>query len=175
MKKLSRLLPSLCGALLLLATGCNSRSGSSSISPPPAGVQPVVARFFLEVPNGDPDTARPLPASGLRVPIDPSSPVLNEGDIAGVRMGVAEHEGPYIVFQLTGDATRDFTRLTASHQGLHLVMTLNGIPLAATPIKGPISNGVLAVYPEGLTADVLADTANGINYVSGEIQKQLRR
>ena len=174
MKMLSRLLPLLCAALMLFAAGCST--SSSSVAPPPDGVNPVVARFFLEVRNGDPDGAVPLPVSGIRVPIDPTSPVLSEGDIAGVRVARTEHEGLQMIFQLVGGrlgAINAFAQLTTTHQGYRLVMSLNGVPVATTTIKSSVSNGVLVVYPEGLDEKQVLAAANGINYVSGEIQRQL--
>ncbi len=204
MQKISRLLPLLCGVLWLLAAGCNSVT--SSVTPPPPGVTPIMAQFFLEVRGGDPTTASPLPVSGMRVPIDANRPVLNRdgGDIAGVTVGRKDPEGCYMVFHLAGEsAIRAFSQMTASHQGYRLVMTLNGVAFATYKIETPISNGVLAVFPEmpaapvvlsqeetkGLTEEridalrkqktrlleekQIVDIANGINYVSGEIQRQL--
>ncbi len=84
-----------------------------------------------------------------------------------------------MVFQLTGGAVNAFTQMTVSHQGYRLVMALNGVPVAATVINGPISNGVLSVFPEfpngspDLKEDQLRELqdkqihaiADGINYV----------
>jgi hypothetical protein len=177
MKILSRFLPLLCSALLLLATGCGT--ATSSATPPPAGVTPVAVQFFLVVRGGDANTAVPLPVSGIRVPIDTTSPVLNRdmGDIAGVEVVRTEHEGLAMVFHLAGGrfgSISAFNQMTATHQGYRLVMTLNGRPFAAKRIDTPISNGLLAVFPE-LDEKAIMDAANGINYVSSEMQRQLAK
>ncbi|MEI6860879.1 MAG: hypothetical protein WCL04_01335 [Verrucomicrobiota bacterium] len=177
MKKSSPLLPLLCGMLLLLLAGCGT--ASSKVMPPPAGVNPMYAQFFLEQRGGDVTTAVPLPMSGIRVPVDMSSPVMNKdlGDISGVEITRTEHEGLAMVFHLSGGtfgAISAFSHLTASHQGYRLVLTIGGRPIAVTTITAPISNGVIAFYPE-LDEKTVFAVADGINYVSGEIQRQLAK
>jgi hypothetical protein len=123
--------------------------GGCQSSKKPLDYTPMQARFFLEAPHADgmPVT---LPQSGVRVAVN-GMPVITEGDIINVEL-VQVDLGKCLLFQLTPSASRDFYRLSVSHQGKRLVVIVNGEPLGARRIDGPITNGALFVFierPEG--------------------------
>ena len=117
----------------------------------PLDYTPMQARFFLEAPHADgmPIT---LPQSGVRVAVN-GMPVITEGDIMNVEL-VQVDLGQCLLFQLTPSASRDFYRLSVSHQGKRVVVIVNGEPLGARRIDGPISNGALFVFIERPEAEL---------------------
>jgi hypothetical protein len=162
----SRLLLLVLGALTGLAVaGCNSGTAF------PKDFKPVIVQFNLETPNADPGSATSLPLSGQRIAYDPA-PVLNETDLIGVKI---EHTqmGSCTIFSLTPDATRKFYLTSAAHQGLRLVVTLNGVPTGVIQITQPVGTGTLPVYLELSDTD-LPELVNRMNATCVEIQKGLR-
>jgi len=171
----------LCAALtLFLAAGCNGGGGGfSSSSSSSTATRPVSAKIFLEI-NGDPESAAPLPVSKRRVPVT-TNPVIAEGDILAVRVQETPPLGYRLIFQLRrGVADPDFYALTTKNQGRSLVLALDGQMVAVTKISGPITNGIVAFYPEFNPAFTRAETqaraielAEGINAVSDQITSSL--
>ena len=137
----------------------------------PLDYTPLQARFFLEAPNADgmPIT---LPHSGTRVSVN-GMPVITEGDIVNVEL-VQVELGKCLLFQLTPSATRDFYRLSVSHQGKRLVVIVNGEPLGARRIDGPITNGALFVFIERPEAE-LPLLVDNLKKSSVAVQRELAR
>jgi hypothetical protein len=162
----SRLFCLVLGALAGLAVaGCNTRSGF------PPNFKPVIVQFNLETPNADASTATALPLSGQRIAYDPT-PVLNESDIIGVKIEQTQM-GSCTIFSLTDEATRGLYRVSATHQGFRLVVTLNGVPTGIIKLGQAISTGTLPVYLEIPDTD-LPELVKGMNATCVEIQKRLR-
>lgn len=139
------------GIALLFAAGCETGRVDAEPS--------VVPRFHLETPLVENAMTAELPVSGVRLTFA-TKPVLTEQDIANVE--VAEVElGRCLLFQLTPAAARDLFRITASHQGRRLVLTLNGRALGARRIEAPIEEGNLAMFIE-LPDTELASVVRGV-------------
>src|SRR3954466_15734457 len=127
-----------CGAVILIGAGCQSTKA-------PRDYTPVQARFFLEAASGD-GTPIALPQSEVRITVN-SKPVLTEGDVVNAEV-VQVDLGKCLFFQLTPTATRDFYRMTVTHQGRRLVLLINGAPIGARRIDGAITNGGIFVFVE---------------------------
>jgi hypothetical protein len=125
-------------AIAFTLQGCGS-------TPAPKDYTPMVARFFLEAAAAD-GTPVMLPQSGVRLTVN-SKPVITEGDIVNVEL-VQVDLGKCLLVQLTPSATRDFYRLSVTHQGRRLVLLVNDAPLGARRIDGPITNGAIYVFVE---------------------------
>ncbi|MGH7958915.1 MAG: hypothetical protein ACREH8_18160 [Opitutaceae bacterium] len=127
-------------ALLWISSGSGCQSSSA-----PRDFTAVSARFFLEAANAD-GTPVMLPQSGVRLSVN-AQPVITEGDIVNVEL-VQVDLGKCLLVQLTPSATRDFHRLSVTHQGRRLVLMIDGKALGARRIDGPITNGVVYVFVE---------------------------
>lgn len=115
---------------------------SSSV---PRDYTPTVPRFFLESGSGD-GTPVTLPQSGVGMTVN-AKPVISEGDIVNVEL-VQVDLGKCLLFQLTPTATRDFYRLSVTHQGRRLVLVVDGNAIGARRLDGAITNGVVYVFVE---------------------------
>ncbi len=146
-----------------LLAGCASSSA-------PRGFKPTVARFFLEA-SGD-GTPVKLPQSGTHLSVN-SKPVLTEGDFTNVDL-VQVELGKCLFFQLTPSATRDFYRMSVTHQGRRLVLVIDGAALGARRIDGAITNGVLFVFVELPDAELPA-LVEKLKASSGFFQKEIAR
>lgn len=151
------------GGMLLLA-GCQSAK-------PPTDYKPTQARFFLESAGGD-GTPVTLPQSGVHLTIN-SKPVLTEGDIVNVEL-VQVELGKCLFFQLTPTATRDFYRMTGTHQGRRLVLVVDNVPLGARRIDGVITNGVVYVFAE-VPENTLPALVNNLKKTSVAVQREIAR
>jgi hypothetical protein len=125
--------------LLWLSWGCGCQSAA------PRDFTPLSARFFLEAANADGMPVM-LPQSGVRLSVN-SKPVITEGDIVNVEL-VQVDLGKCLLVQLTPSATRDFYRMSVTHQGRRLVIMVDGKALGARRLDGPITNGVIYVFVE---------------------------
>jgi hypothetical protein len=137
----------------------------------PKNYTSLAARFFLEAANSD-GTPVMLPQSGVRLSVN-SKPVITEGDILNVEL-VQVDLGKCLLVQLTPSASRDFFRLTATHQGRRLVMTVNGDAIGARRIDGVITNGVLFVFVE-VPEDKLAALVDNLKKSSIAMQREIAR
>lgn len=109
------------------------------------GVIQMVPRFFLE--SGDPRAmAIRLPQSGVQVAINPK-PVFTENDLIGVDLAQVEL-GKCLLFQLTPAAGRDLYRMSGSNQGRRLVLLINGEPVGARRMDGPLTGGMVFIFVE---------------------------
>ena len=155
-------------ALIALWSAC--AAGCSSTSKP-KDYTPVTARFFLEAANSD-GTPLMLPQSGVRLTVN-SKPVITEGDIINVEL-VQVDLGKALLVQLTPSASRDFYRLSVTHQGRRLVLLVDGVPLGARRIDGAIMNGVVYVFIELPESDMPAFVEN-LKKSSVAMQRELAR
>ncbi|MSU50033.1 MAG: hypothetical protein EXS37_13265 [Opitutus sp.] len=129
------------------------------------------ARFFLEAVSAD-GTPVTLPQSGVRITAN-SKPVLTEGDIVNVEL-VQVELGKCLYFQLTPTATRDFYRMSVSHQGRRLILVVNDVALGARRLDGVITNGVVFVFAEVPDADLPALVDN-LKKTSVAVQREIAR
>jgi hypothetical protein len=146
------------------AIGCQSASK-------PKDYKPTSARFFLEAGSGE-GTAVTLPLSGVRVTVN-SKPVITEGDITDVQL-VQVELGKAIMFQLTPTASRDFYRLSGTHQGRRIVLVVDGDALGARRIDGAIMNGVVFVFVE-MAESALPAFVENLKKSSVALQKEIAR
>ncbi len=153
----------LCGAALV-GTGC-------STSKKPIDYTPQVARFYLESASGDGTPLR-LPRSEVNLAVN-SKPVITEGDIANVDL-VQVDLGKCLYFQLTPSASRDFYRMSVTHQGRRLALVINGVALGARRIDGPITNGVIYVFAEVPDED-LPMLVENLKKSAAALQKELSK
>jgi len=129
-------------------------------------------RFFLEAaPNTD-GTVVVLPKSGVNVSVN-SKPVLTEGDIVNVELAQVDL-GKCLLFELSPSARRDFYRLSGTHQGRRLVLTVNDYPLGARRIDGAIENGVVFIFVE-MDDDALPQLVTNLKKSTVALQQELRR
>ena len=156
--------------IAILSLGLGWGSGCQSTSKP-KDYTPVSARFFLESANGD-GTPVALPQSGVRLTVN-SKPVITEGDIVNVEL-VQVDLGKCLLLQLTPPATRDFYRLSVTHQGRRLVLLVDGVPLGARRIDGAITNGVVYVFVELPEAE-LPRLVDNLKKSSVAMQRELAR
>ena len=126
----------------------------------------------MEMRDGDPTTAAPLPLDGKRIPINPG-PALLEGDIMGVSLGHTDHYGSFLRFQLNAEAARDLSRMSTMPQnrGLHLVLVVGGQLIGETTINGPITSGQLDIFPQVVDEGDIVKLADGINAACYEISR----
>ena len=155
---------------VLLSLGLFIHAGCQSASKP-KNYTPVTARFFLESGSGD-GTPVMLPQSGVRLTVN-SKPVITEGDIINVEL-VQVDLGKCLLVQLTPSASRDFYRLSVTHQGRRLVLLVDGNPLGARRIDGAITNGVVYVFVEMPEAEMPAFVDN-FKKSSVAMQRELAR
>lgn len=144
--------------------GCQSAAASRDYTA-------LSARFFLEAAHAD-GTPVTLPQSGVHLTVN-SKPVITEGDIVNVEL-VQVDLGKCLLVQLTPSATRDFYRLTATHQGRRLVLTVNGDPIGARRIDGVITNGAVFVFVEVPDSELPA-LVNNLKKSSVAMQRELAR
>ena len=138
----------------------------------PRDYTPTVARFFLESGNGD-GTPLTLPQSGVHVAVN-SKPVIVEGDITNVEL-VQVELGKCLLFQLTPAASRDFYRLSVTHQGRRLVLMVDGVAVGARRIDGAITNGVVFVFveiPDGALPALVQDMKKSSVAMQREIARK---
>lgn len=147
-----------------LLAGCQSTKS-------PKDYKPTWARFFLESASGD-GTPVTLPQSGVRLMVN-SKPVLTEGDIVNVEV-VQVDLGKCLMFQLSPPATRDFYRMSVSHQGRRLVLVVDDNTLGARRIDGAITNGAIFVFVEVPDAD-LPTLVQNLKKSSVALQREIAR
>jgi hypothetical protein len=150
--------------LALVISGCSS-------APKVRDYTPVAVRFHLESTSGD-GAPIALPQSGVGVTLNPK-PVLTEGDIVNVEL-VQVDLGRCLLFQLTPAATRDFYRLSVTHQGRRLVLLLDEAPAGARRLDGPITNGAIYIFVERAEEALPALVAN-LKKSSAALQREIAR
>lgn len=135
-----------------LLGGCQHR--------PANGAAPTRAHFHLEEPAGSADGVPfILPRSEVRIVVG-DLPVFTTADFA--RVAAAEVElGRCLLFELTGEASQDLSRLTASAQGRRLVLLVDGVALGARRIDTVFTDGRILIFAE-VPNDRLVELANSI-------------
>lgn len=132
-----------CIPLLLVTLGLVAGCQTSSR---PAVVEPLVARFYLEVRPDEAGVVLQLPVSEVAVTVGPK-PVLVEYDLINAEVAQVEL-GPCLFLQLTPAAAHDLHRLSLAAAGRRLVLTLNGSPFGARRIDQPLADGTLLIFVE---------------------------
>lgn len=155
----------------LLGIVCALNSLGCQSTRAPLDYKPTVARFFLESGSGD-GTPLQLPQSGVHLTVN-SKPVIAEGDITNVEL-VQVELGKCLLFQLTPSATRDFYRMSVTHQGRRLVLIVDGEALGARRIDGAITNGVVFVFAE-VADGALPKLVDNLKKTSMAMQRELAR
>jgi hypothetical protein len=159
------------GSILLILVAICAWGAAGCATSKPKDYTPVTARFFLESSNSD-GTPVMLPQSGVRMTVN-SKPVITEGDIVNVEL-VQVDLGKALLVQLSGSASRDFYRLSVTHQGRRLVFLVDGNPIGARRIDGAIMNGVVYVFIEIPELDMPAFVDN-LKKSSVAMQRELAR
>lgn len=150
------------GALPL--AGCNTASK-------PRDQAPMAVRFHLENAGGD-GVPFALPQSGVVLAVN-QRPVLTEGDVANVEL-VQVDLGRCVMFQLTPAATRDFYRLSVTHQGRRLALLIDGVPAGARRIDGAIADGVVFMFLER-PDEALPALVDNLRKNASAVQREIAR
>ena len=150
---------------LLGVAGCNSSTKKKDHVV-------TVARFLMEANQGDAYASVTLPVSGVQISVN-NKPVITEFDVTGVQLAQSDM-GKFLVFSLTGDATRDIYRVSTSNQGRRLVLFINGQPVGARLIDRPFNTGTVAIFA-AVPDETLPDLVKNINDTSADIQKQVAK
>ena len=154
----------LAGLAAIGLSGCASK-------PPPRDYTPVAIRFHLESNDGDGAPVM-LPQSRVSLTVNPK-PVLTEGDIVLVEL-VQVDLGRCLMFQLSPAATRDFYRLSVTHQGRRMVLMLDDTAMGARRIDGPITNGVVFMFIERPDESLPAIVEN-LRKSTAAVQREIAR
>lgn len=153
-------------AVLWAAGGCQSSQADRDF-------EPIVPQFLLEASEGQPGTqVVELPVSEVRIPVYPRV-ALPQSDVRNVEL-VKVDLGLCLLFEFTPSASRSLLRLSSANLGRRLVVTLNGRPMGARVMEGPIADGRLFIFVE-LPEDQLPDTAVNLKKTVQEIQAALQK
>lgn len=163
----NRFHPSLLGCIaitMVAGGGCQSTSPVAE-----EDFEPVIARFAVEA-NSEISVAEvvTLPQSGVIIHVYPSIG-FSELDIANVEL-VRVDLGLCLLFEFTPDATRTLFRVSGANIGRRLVLSLNGQPVGARLLEGPIGDGKLLIFAE-LNDEELTDTAVNLKKTARKIQE----
>lgn len=154
--------------VLFFASGCRtSKIGD--------GFTPYLVRIYLEEsPNLPPSRLVDLvlPVSGSHITVR-ARPVFAEWDILQAA-ALDTDMGPALVLLFTPAAAKDLYNTTITNQGRRLVFTVNGIPVGARRIEGPVQDARVLFFPE-VDEDEVPTLAGGIQKTSAEIQKRLKQ
>jgi hypothetical protein len=155
-----------CGLALaaVLLSGCGTTSA-------PRDYKPTMARFYLESAQeaGTPIT---LPKSRVTVVVN-MKPVFTEGDLVNVEL-IQVDLGKCLMFQLTPSASRDFYRLSGSHQGRRVVLMVDDAPLGARRIDGAIADGAIFIFVE-LADEALPVLVDNLKKSFAATQKEIAK
>lgn len=162
--------PLLLSLFLALITALFAVSGCNTSTKKDFDV--TVARFFMEASEGDAFASVTLPVSGVKIAIN-NRPVITEYDFTGVQLAESDL-GKFLIFSLTGDATRDIYRTTVSNQGKRLVLFINGKPVGARLIDQPFNTGAIAVFA-AIPDELLPKLVKNLHETSVDIQKQIEK
>lgn len=149
-------------ACLVLLSGCRTTKRDYT---------PHLVRFYLEESGHLPPShigEMILPVSGSHITVK-SRPVFVESDIGSASLYETEF-GPAVMLLFRTAASTDFYRTTISNQGKRLVVVINGLPLGAYYISGPVQDGRILFYLE-VPDEELAEIVRSIQKTSDEIRK----
>jgi hypothetical protein len=133
--------------------------------------KPTMARFHLEANDGEGKTVT-LPQSGVTARIN-AQPIISEGDIIDVDL-VQVDLGKCLMFKLTPSASRDFYRMSVTHNGRRLVLMLDQIALGARRIDGAITDGTIYVFVE-MADEHLPALVSDLKRSAFAVQRELLR
>jgi hypothetical protein len=153
-----------CALLCLLGlvlAGCQS-GGSGQTK-----VEPIIARFYLEVPPDTPGAVVELPVSKVRLGVNPK-PVFGEYDIAGVDV-VKVDLGWCLRFAFTPAAARDLSRMAVAVQGRRLALVFNNTPVGVRQLDPSVNQEGLMIFIEVPNED-LSPLADRIRRTSAGLQ-----
>lgn len=127
---------------------------------------------MIEAGENEAGTTLRLPRSGTVIRVLPRS-FFTEYDVT--KAEVLDNElGKSLLFQFTQAATRDLFRQTVSNQGRRIVTVVNGMPIGATQVNRPISEGYIFTYVE-VEDDQVAKLAKDITRTSEDARKELEK
>jgi len=132
---------------------------------------PHIVRFYLEESDHLPPShiaEMILPVSGSHITVK-SRPVFVESDIGNASLYETEF-GPAVILLFRTAATTDFYRTTIANQGKRLVIVINGLPLGAYYISGPVQDGRIMFYLE-VPDEELPEIVRSIQKTSDELRK----
>ncbi len=147
-----------------LVGGCASKDR-------PRDFVPTTVRFFLESASQD-GIPLTLPQSGVGLIVN-ARPILTEGDIVNVEL-VQVELGKCLFFQLSPSATRDFYRISVTHQGRRFALMIDEVAVGARRVDGPITNGVVFVFVE-LPEASLPALVEKLKKSSAVLQREISR
>ncbi|EDY81617.1 hypothetical protein VDG1235_1235 [Verrucomicrobiia bacterium DG1235] len=154
----------LCAGLVLFA-GCQSTGMDTA--------EYTRARFVIESTSKDGYSAVvTLPVSQVQVPVEGEA-VLSEFDYHAIDL-VEVELGKCLVFSLKPQAARAFYQLSVANQSKRLVLVIDGDPIGARRIDGPIADGRIFVFLE-TTDERLEDLAKQLKETNFDIQKKFSR
>lgn len=156
-------------SLGFVAAAAVAGSGCQSTTTVEEDFEPVIARFAVEAtPEISVAEFVTLPQSGVRIPVYPSIG-FSELDIANVEL-VRVDLGLCLLFEFTPEATRTLFRVSGANIGRRLVLSLNGQPIGARLLEGPIADGRLLIFAE-MNDEELTDTAVNLKKTARKIQE----
>ncbi|CAM2789775.1 hypothetical protein RAHE111665_01285 [Rariglobus hedericola] len=153
-------------AALLAVAGCNSSTKKMKDE------DMVMARFLVEASEGDAFASVTLPVSGVQIVVN-NKPVVTEFDYVSVELAKSDL-GTFIVFNLTGDASRDVYRFTGNNQGKRLVLFIGGKPVGARMIDRAFNTGSIAVFA-AIPEEELPAIVKKMNETAIEIQRRISK
>lgn len=136
-------------------------------------VNPLVARFYLEVRPGEAGVVLQLPLSKTQVLVN-SHPVLSEYDISAVEYAKNAQVGWGLIFRFKPAAAQDLYRLSSAAIGRHFALTFNGTPIGVALIDQPVRDGAMFLLVE-LEPGQLPEVADRIARTSGGLAGRGRR
>jgi hypothetical protein len=151
--------------VLFAAAGCNTFSKKKDYTR-------TEGRFLIEANSRDAYMTVTLPVSGVQIAVN-NRPVVTEFDFTGVDLAQSDM-GKFLVFKLTAEAARDVYRLTTVNQGRRLVLFINGAPVGARVLEGPLNTGAIEVFV-GLPDEILPELVKNLNATSVDMQKEIAK
>jgi hypothetical protein len=148
----------------LALAGCQSATG-----PGQTKVEPLVARFYLEVPPDSAGTTVELPVSKVRVGVNPK-PVFGEYDIAGVDV-VKVDLGWCLRFTFNPAAARDLYRMSVTAQGRRLALVFNSTAVGVRQLDPSVNQDGLLIFVE-VPNEELSPLADRIRRTAAGLQAQ---
>jgi hypothetical protein len=149
---------------LFAAGGCASKSKKEH--------EVAIVRFLLEAGSNNVGAVLRLPVSGVTIPVEPNSHFA-EFDVEKVE-AVKLELGDALAFKLSSTAGRDLYRLSVANQGKRLVTVLNGRPIGARRIEGPLAQGYIVTYVELPDVD-LEKLARNIELTSADVRAEIEK
>lgn len=153
------------GLLVAFGAGCASKTKKPKYDK-------AVVRFVLEAGPREMGTQLRLPESGVVVNVTPKAQ-FSEYDVQSCEVANTEF-GKGLVFQFTQAAGRDLLRVSVPNQGLRIVTLLNGAPIGARRIDGPLATGYFVTNVEVSSVDI-EKLAKDITLTSTELREELEK